>query len=226
MKAHLLFEQSGTFKGEFEKLGIEAYDYDILNDFGQTDFQIDLFEEINRGGRGEPSIFDRIEPGDITIAFFPCTMFQDKNALIFRGLQYQAKNYDILKKMDVCIDRHNKLNQFYVVLCRLVKIYVEKQLRLIIENPATQPHYLSTYWIPPTIIDKDRTINGDYFKKPTQYWFIGCDPKNNFLFEAIEYVERNTVERIDKNIGDLDRRVARSMIHPQYASRFIRQYVL
>lgn len=42
MKAHLLFEQSGTFKNEFIKIGIEAYDYDILDDFGQTDFKIDL----------------------------------------------------------------------------------------------------------------------------------------------------------------------------------------
>ena len=32
-KAHCLFEQSGTFKNEFKKLGIDAYDYDILNDF-------------------------------------------------------------------------------------------------------------------------------------------------------------------------------------------------
>ena len=49
MVAHCLFEQSGTFKNEFKKLGIEAYDYDILNDYGQTDYQIDLFAEI-RGG--------------------------------------------------------------------------------------------------------------------------------------------------------------------------------
>ena len=47
MTAHCLFEQSGTFKNEFKKLGINAYDYDILNDFGQTDYQIDLFNEIN-----------------------------------------------------------------------------------------------------------------------------------------------------------------------------------
>jgi hypothetical protein len=33
-RAILLFEQSGTFKNEFKKLGIEAYDYDILNEYG------------------------------------------------------------------------------------------------------------------------------------------------------------------------------------------------
>ena len=49
MKAFCLFEQSGTFKNEFKKLGIDAEDYDIRNDFGQTDHIIDLFAEI-RGG--------------------------------------------------------------------------------------------------------------------------------------------------------------------------------
>lgn len=52
MKVHCLFEQSGTFKNEFRKLGIEAYDYDILDDFGETDHIIDLFAEI-RGGMKE-----------------------------------------------------------------------------------------------------------------------------------------------------------------------------
>ena len=49
-----LFEQSGTFKNEVKKLGDEAYDYDILNDFGETDYQCDLFNEIEKaygGGR-------------------------------------------------------------------------------------------------------------------------------------------------------------------------------
>ena len=49
MKVHCLFEQSGTFKNEFKKLGFEAYDYDILNNYGQTDFVTDLYAEI-RGG--------------------------------------------------------------------------------------------------------------------------------------------------------------------------------
>lgn len=49
--AHCLFEQSGTFKNEFKKLGIEAYDYDILNEYGETDYQIDLFSEIRGGVR-------------------------------------------------------------------------------------------------------------------------------------------------------------------------------
>ena len=50
MVVHCLFEQSGTFKNEFKKLGYESYDYDIQNAFGQTDYVIDLFSEIG-GGR-------------------------------------------------------------------------------------------------------------------------------------------------------------------------------
>lgn len=49
MIAHCLFEQSGTFKNQFKKLGYEAYDYDIQNEFGETDFVIDLFGEIGGG---------------------------------------------------------------------------------------------------------------------------------------------------------------------------------
>lgn len=52
MKAHCLFEQSGNFKNEFKKLGIDAEDYDILDDFGETDHIVDLFEQI-RGGTTE-----------------------------------------------------------------------------------------------------------------------------------------------------------------------------
>lgn len=52
MVYHCLFEQSGTFKNEFKKLGYEAYDYDILDDFGETDFKVDLFNEIEKAYSG------------------------------------------------------------------------------------------------------------------------------------------------------------------------------
>lgn len=51
-KVHCFFEQSGTFKNEFRKLGYEAYDYDIQNNFGETDYVIDLFAEIEKAYSG------------------------------------------------------------------------------------------------------------------------------------------------------------------------------
>ena len=58
-----MFEQSGVFKNEFKKLGYEAFDYDIQNNFGETDYQIDLFAEIEKGYDNQPSIFDKIGVG-------------------------------------------------------------------------------------------------------------------------------------------------------------------
>ena len=63
MEYHCFFEQSGTFKNEFKKLGYKAYDYDILNDFGETDYIIDLYDEIEKGYLGLNSIFDKIQSG-------------------------------------------------------------------------------------------------------------------------------------------------------------------
>ena len=78
MIVHCLFEQSGTFKNAFKKYGIEAYDYDIQNEFNETDYVTDLFKEIEGGYQGEPSMFDKISPDDLIFAFFPCIRFENQ----------------------------------------------------------------------------------------------------------------------------------------------------
>ena len=62
-KVHCFFEQSGTFKNEFIKMGIPAEDYDIQNNFGQTDHVVDLFMAIEDAYDGKPSLFDAIVGG-------------------------------------------------------------------------------------------------------------------------------------------------------------------
>ncbi len=62
-KVHCFFEQSGVFKNEFKKLGYEAYDYDIQNNHGETDYHIDLFKDIEAAYDGKPSLFDSIRGG-------------------------------------------------------------------------------------------------------------------------------------------------------------------
>ena len=82
---HCFFEQSGTFKNEFKKLGYKAYDYDILNDFGETDYLIDLYGEIENAFLGLSSVFDKINENDMILAFFPCIRFEKQILLYFRG---------------------------------------------------------------------------------------------------------------------------------------------
>ena len=76
-KVLCFFEQSGTFKNEFIKLGIPAEDYDIQNNFGETDHVIDLFAEIEKAYQGGVSVFDNISKDDLIMAFFPCIEFCD-----------------------------------------------------------------------------------------------------------------------------------------------------
>lgn len=223
MVAHCLFEQSGTFKNEFKKLGVEAYDYDILNDYGQTDFQIDLYEEIRGGYEEKPSIFDTFKSDDIIFAFFPCTRFESRIMLVFRGEQYQQKNDSDRKKLNTSMRLHEELHENYELISKLVCICLDRNLKMVIENPYMQPHYLTNYWcIKPKIIDRNRRENGDYMEKPTQYFFINFEPKQNLVFEPITWVEKRRCD----DISGKDRARIRSEIHPQYASRFIRQYVL
>lgn len=225
MIAHCLFEQSGTFKNEFKKLGIEAYDYDILNEYGETDYQIDLFAEIVGGYEGKPSIFDHIKPDDIIMAFFPCTRFEAQILLSFRGDLKQMKKYTDLQKLDTDLKLHSELSKNYELITKLAIIVLKRGLRMVFENPYTEQHYLTRYWcLRPSVIDKNRRDNGDYYVKPTQYWFIGCKPKDNFIFEPVEYVEPIKVSDLwGTNQKDIE---LRSMIHPQYASRFIKQYII
>ena len=51
-KVWCMFEQSGTFKNEFKNLGYDAVDLDIQNNFGETDYVIDLFAEIEKAYGG------------------------------------------------------------------------------------------------------------------------------------------------------------------------------
>lgn len=48
---HLLFEQSGTFKNVLKKLGYQAKDYDILNDFKEK-LEKELYEKFCKNFRG------------------------------------------------------------------------------------------------------------------------------------------------------------------------------
>ena len=227
-KVFCLFEQSGTFKREFLNLGIQAEDYDILNDFGETDHEIDLFSEIDKAYNGEPSLFDEVGDLDLVLAFFPCTRFEAKVPLAFRGESNGMQGFTTERKLEYSMKLHEELHRLYMLICKLFAISVRGGWKMIVENPYTQPHYLTTYFpIRPTIIDKDRTKNGDYYRKPTQYWFVNCKPEQNLVFEPLEYVKTHTIAKANEmDACKLTRQVKRSMIHPQYARRFIKQYIL
>lgn len=234
MKAHCLFEQSGTFKNEFKKLGIEAYDYDILNDFGETDYIINLFDEIEKAFSGGVSVFDNFSKDDIVFAFFPCIRFEASILLSFRGQNNAFKKWNDIQKIEYDIKLHDELNQLYKLISKLFIVAIRRGLKLIVENPYSKEHYLHRYWcMKPSVIDTNRRERGDYYVKPTQYWFINLEPKNNLILEVVpdnaiggKDAVRNITAAHFKDERVRTRKVARSMIHPYYANRFIREYIL
>ncbi len=225
-KAWCMFEQSGTFKNEFKKLGIDAVDLDIQNNFGETDCVIDLFAEIEKGFEGGASIFDNISKEDVCFAFFPCIYFEtlqmtyyDLSAINYRGLTESEKVKDV-------IDRIQKRNYFHTLLYKLYYIFVSRELKLVIENPATKPNYLvgSQNFVRPTMIDNDRTKRGDFFKKPTAYWFVNFEPTFGTSYQQPK--ERKRVDRCKSAPQAGLCSEERSLISPDYARNFICDFVL
>lgn len=224
-KVHCFFEQSGTFKNEFIKLGIPAEDYDIQNNFGETDHVIDLFAEIENAYDDKPSVFDKIGGEDLIVAFFPCIHFCDAKTLFFQGVHIGQKNWSLDKIMDYNIQQSAERQLFFSLLMKFTSICSRKQLRMILENPwnSSGVTFLQSNFVKPTIIDTNRMRRGDYFIKPTAYWFFGCTPTNGFSYQLPK--EKRVIMNEERSkAGHCSK--GRSMISPDYARNFICDFIL
>ena len=227
-KVHCLFEQSGTFKNEFKKLGYEALDYDIINHFGETDYVIDLFAEINNAYDGRESIFDNFTTDDLALAFFPCINFCDAKTMMFKGVSIFQKNWSLGKIMDENIKFAKVREEYYINLMKMVSIFAHRGLRLIIENPWNDSGetYLQRNFIKPSVIDMNRTIRGDYFVKPTAYWFVNCEPTHGLTVQQDKEVKIVYKQRDKQNLGTGHCSEERSLISSDYARNWICDFVL
>ncbi len=226
IKGHVycFFEQSGVFKNEFKKLGYDASDWDLQNNFGETDHVIDLFAEINKAYDDEPSIFDNVLKDDLVMAFFPCIYFSQQNSTFFDGTNFNWK-YDTMKeKSDKILERSRVRQYFYEVALKMFTVADISGLRMIVENPYSTIHYLyNNFPYKPALIDKNRRLRGDYFAKPTQYWYINCEPTHGESFQ--KPVVTRTVNGLTGHHGSLCDE-DRSLISPDYARNFICDFII
>lgn len=223
-KVHCFFEQSGTFKNEFIKLGIPAEDYDIQDHFGQTDHKIDLFNEIETAYRGGQSVFDSISKDDLIMAFFPCVYFSDMSQILHTWGAYPK--YDCKKATDIILNRSNNRHRFYQLCIKMLAIAKTRGLRMIMENPwGTQSFLRNDFVTPPAIVDRDRSLRGDYFSKPTAYWYINCEPTIGLTIQKLHKPRRVKKDaRPSGKAGQCSEE--RSMISPDYARNFICDFIL
>ena len=225
-KVHCFFEQSGTFKNEFIKLGIPAEDYDIQNHFGETDHIDDLFKAIEDAYNGKPSLFDNITKDDLIMAFFPCIYFEAMSMMAFSWGCTNYRKLSIVERTDKIIERETNRTKFYTLLLKFVRVCVDKEIRMIFENPWNEQHFLKqgNFVKNPTFVDNNRMLRGDYFIKPTAYWFFNCEPTYGCTIQNDKKKKTIMSSRGSKHAGLCSEE--RSMISPDYARNFICDFII
>lgn len=147
-------------------------------------------------------------------------------------MSYYSYDTNNIQKMSMpeqyqtVIDRITKREKLYLLIHKLYAVAKIRGLRLIIENPATQPHYLlfSQNFVKPTFIDTNRTRRGDYFVKPTAYWFVNCEMTYGFSIQNDK--AKRLVLNCRRGEGNGLCSEERSMLSPDYARNFICDFIL
>lgn len=227
-KVHCFFEQSGTFKNEFIKLGIPAEDYDIQNNFGETDNVVDLFKAIEDAYEGKQSLFDKIRGGeDLIVAFFPCIYFCAMSQMAMSWGYTNYRKLPIKEKTKMILRRVAEREKFFGLAVKMLTVAKERGLRLIMENPWAEQTYLkANFVIPPTFVDNNRMLRGDYRVKPTAYWFINCDPTHGYTEQLDKLKEKKTHQTSRGSAVAGICSEERSMISPDYARNFICDFII
>lgn len=222
----LLFEQSGVFKNAFKEFGYEAIDVDIQDNFGETDYQIDLFAEIGRAfSRKGETIFDLIKPDDLIFSFFPCVFFCENNQLYFMGEHQNLKKLSVQERTNVILERSRSRQSLYEICLKMFSICEQRGLRMIVENPYASQHFLvGNFPYKAKLIDRNRCLRGDSYRKPTQYWFINCEPTYGSSETMPKEHKNIRTSKAGKEAGICSEE--RSMISPEYARNFICDFIL
>ena len=189
-------------------------------------------------------MFDRMTPDDLIIAFFPCIKFCNIAEYNQRSAQEHLRRIGKpIREIYEFLRKESSERYFMYQLCLKLHGVIEfNNLRMIMENPWHVANYTNLFWFKKvTLIDKDRTMRGDYFTKPTGYWFTNCEPTDGETFQPTpEYLKKwtgvgvwsgNPCKHDKKNIVKASNKTGlcseeRSMISSDYARNFICDFIL
>ena len=160
------------------------------------------------------------------MAFFPCIYFTGSvNPCYFTLENYNYKNLSLNEKIDAMLERAKNREYFYELLIKLVGICKSRGIRLVFENPYSSLHYLhNNFFKSPDVYDKNRMQRGDYFKKPTGYWFFECEPTHGRSIQKDKECKTIWGCKGAKQAGLCSEE--RSLISPDYARNFICDFIL
>lgn len=144
------------------------------------------------------------------------------------GMRLSYRNYQNLtesEKIDQILMRSEKRELYYKRLIKFVAVCVRKGIRMLFENPWTTDTYLKSNFLKnPDIVDNNRMLRGDYFVKPTAYWFFNCTPTHGFTECKNKCQKHPMLMRKASKAGLCSEE--RSMISPDYARNFICDFIL
>ena len=159
------------------------------------------------------------------MAFFPCIFFCESNTLNFRLDAHNYRKLDTRGATEKICERSQSRDYFFRVATKMVCVAIERKIKLVIENPyGSQSYICNNFILPPTIIDKNRMLRGDFFEKPTAYWFVNCDPTRGFSEQNDK--EKRTIRKSKSAPSGGLCSEERSMISPDYARNFICDFIL
>ena len=159
------------------------------------------------------------------MAFFPCIYFCENNQLYFMGAHQNLKRLSKKEQIDTILKRSQDREYFYEMILKMFAVCDIRGIRLIVENPYAGQHYLvGNFPYQAAIIDRNRTLRGDYFNKPTQYWFINCEPTYGQSFQKADKHKKIASGKPGAYGGLCSE--DRSLISPDYARNFICDFIL
>lgn len=129
------------------------------------------------------------------------------------------------EKTDKILERSANREKFFRLAVMMFAVAEMRNLRLIMENPWSEQTFLKANFIfAPQLVDNDRSKRGDYFKKPTAYWFLNCEPTRGETLMRVHKTKQIQKCRSSKSAGLCSEE--RSMISPDYARNFICDFIL
>lgn len=145
-----------------------------------------------------------------------------QNAFSFTYTNY--RKLEDWEKIDKIIEREKNRDYFLTVLLKFIGVCLRREIKMIFENPLTMS-FLSHFFIKePDIKDMNRTIRGDYFPKPTGFWFFNCSPTYGFTEQQDKKKLIINDLKGGKEAGICSEE--RSMISQDYARNFICDFII
>lgn len=170
-------------------------------------------------------MFDKITKDDLIMAFFPCIYFcaASQMAFFWTYVNYRAKS--MREKTDLILQRSRDREYFFALAVKMLAVAEMRGLRLVMENPWSEQTFLKANFVAaPTLVDMDRTKRGDYYTKPTAYWYINCEPTFGRSYQCPKEHKTIMKSKCASRAGLCSEE--RSLISPDYARNFICDFII